>query len=299
MSSPSAPSPLSRAFHIGVRPLGVDDWIDIDARLPAYLDEKARLEQERPDDVFAAEPGTAAGQAEVLQLLGDYLPMRFPQVYRRIGERIDIVPAGRSVELGAADPPLRIAARLVAEDLILMRRDARGWRLAAGALSFPSAWTLADKFSRPMEEVHGPVPGFGAGSRHAQLISRMFDAARPSTPMLRWNWSLFGDDRLFHPEGSHASHRFGDDGSRVYLRLERQTLRKLAGTGDMLFTIRIHVDPISVLTGRPEGRAVAAELAAQLAAMSGAQLNYKGLLTDRDRLIGRLTQLADGVGQVA
>ncbi len=294
MPTLSAPAPLSKAFQIGVRPLDPADWIDVDARLPAYLAEKARLEDERPEAVFAAEPGTEAAQAEILRLLADHLPARFPEVYRRVGERIDIVPAGRSVELAAGDPPLRLAARLVAEDLILMRRDGRGWRLAAGALSFPSAWTLADKFSRPMEEVHGPVPGFGAATRNAQLINRMFDAARPDTPMLRWNWSLFGDDRLFHPEGGHPEHRFGPDGSRVFLRLERQTLRKLAGSGDLLFTIRIHVDPVAALAGRPEGRAMAAELAAQLATLEPVQLAYKGLWQDRDRLIERLARLADG-----
>lgn len=299
MSTLAAPVPLPKAFQIGVRPLDPEDWIDVDARLPAYLAEKARLEEERPDAVFAAEPGTEAGQSEVLRLLADHLPARFPGVYRRAGERLDILPADRSVDLASDAPPLRLAARLVAEDLILMRRDARGWRLAAGALSFPSAWTLADKFSRPMEEVHGPVPGFGAGTRNAQLINRMFDAARPDTPMLRWNWSLFGDDRLFHPEGGHPGHRFGPDGSRVFLRLERQTLRKLAGTGDMLFTIRIHVDPVAALAGRPEGRQVAAELAAQLATLAQGQLAYKGLWQDRDRLIDGLTRLAGGTSALA
>ena len=79
----------SRLFQIGLKPLSLADWIDVDERLPAYLREKDRLFRDRPTEVFAAEPGTDGAQREVLALLADHLPVRFPQIYRRDG-------AGRS-----------------------------------------------------------------------------------------------------------------------------------------------------------------------------------------------------------
>src|SRR5690606_16434896 len=128
----------SRLFQIGLKPLDLADWIEVDANLVAHLAEKDRLRIAHPDEVFVAEPGTEDAQAEVLALLAEHLPARYPEVYRQEGSAIEIVPAGRRVALDAPGvPPLQIAASLVQEDLILMRRGEPGWRLAAGSLSFP------------------------------------------------------------------------------------------------------------------------------------------------------------------
>ncbi|HTN40754.1 MAG TPA: heme-dependent oxidative N-demethylase subunit alpha family protein, partial [Asticcacaulis sp.] len=112
----------SKLFTIGVKPLDPTAWIDVDDRLRRYLDEKDRLAERVPDNIFVAEPNTEAAQAEVLTLLADHLPQRFPDIYQRIGPQIDIVPAFRRVRLDTPYPPLLIAGGLVQEDLVLMRR---------------------------------------------------------------------------------------------------------------------------------------------------------------------------------
>ena len=78
----------------------------------------------------------------------------------------------------------------------------------------------------------------------------------------------------------------------AFIRVERQTLRKLPVSGDILFTIRIHLDPMPVLERHAERVTLAASFAAQLAALDAAQLDYKGLAADRDRLVARLTAMA-------
>ncbi|HVX73012.1 MAG TPA: DUF3445 domain-containing protein [Devosia sp.] len=283
----------SKLFRIGLGPLDPADWIDVDDRLGADLDEKQRLWRERPAEVFAAEADTAAAQAELLALLVAHLPVRFPGHYRRDGNAMHIAPA-RVAPLAGAAPPLWIAAQLVQEDLVLLRRNEAGWRLVAASLSFPSSWALADKFGRPMDEVHAPVPGFGGGTRNADLITRMFDNLRPEAPMLRWNWSLYGDDRLFHPETADAGARRFGAGERadpVFLRSERQTLRRLPASGDIVFTIRIAVDPLTALERHSRRREIATALIAQLEALSPAELAYKGLTIERGRLLARLGEL--------
>lgn len=276
-------SPL---FKIGLKPLDLNEWIDADDLLLAYLDEKARLGSTHPEEVFAAEPGTEAAQSEVLELLAEHLPTRYPDAYVRRGEAIEIVPDGRTVDLGAA-PALRTAASLVQEDLVLMRRGDDGWRVAAGSLSFPSSWRLREKFGRPIHEVHGPVPGFGAGTRNNDLIARMFDHLQPRIPVLRWNWSIYNDDALYHPDSTAGHRLFGDD-TPVFLRVERQTLRKLPRTGDILFTIRIYVDPLACLEAQPDAARIASALAGQLLELDPEQLDYKSLTAERDRLVARL-----------
>ena len=59
----------SKLFQIGVKPLPLADWIEVDDRLAADLAEKERVSAAHPDSVFVAEPGTEQAQAEVLALL--------------------------------------------------------------------------------------------------------------------------------------------------------------------------------------------------------------------------------------
>jgi hypothetical protein len=284
----------AKLFQIGIRPLEPGEWIEADERLAADLADKERVAAGHPEAVFLAEAGTEAAQAEVLQLLSDHLVERYPNIYRRSARGIEVVPANRCVRLDAEVEPLRLAAQLVQEDLLLMRRTDAGWRLVAASLSFPSSWSLRDKFGRLLQDVHGPVPGFGPGTRNAQLMTRMFDNARPETPMVRWNWSLYGDDRLYHPETAdpHAL-RFGpgERAQSVFLRVERQTLRRLPMSGDMLFTIRIHVDPLAALEQHPDAASIAAALIEQLEALTPEQLDYKGLTLERGRLVRRLREI--------
>ena len=178
---------------------------------------------------------------------------------------------------------------------MLMRKDeTRGWHLAAASLSFPSSWTLLEKFGRSMDDVHAPVPDFGAGTRNAGLITRMFDNLRPDRSVQRMNWSLQPDGNLYHPLASHqkgARYTEEDIAVQSYVRVERQALRKLPASGDILFTIRIYLDPISALKKHPECRNLAEAFARQLEALNPAQLHYKGIMTIRDRLIEALKRL--------
>ena len=280
----------SKLFAIGLKPLDATEWIDADERLAANLMEKERLAATRWDEVFAAEPGTEAAQAEILALLVEHLPARFPDLYRREGDAMMV--AGRTVPLDGV-PPLWTAARLVPEDLVLMRRGETGWRLAAASLSFPSSWKLAEKFGRPIHEIHTPVPGFGGGTRNAELIGRMFDNMRAETPMIRWNWSVYGDAELFHPHNSPAR-RFGagERAENVFLRVERQTLRLLPQSRDIVFTIRIIVDPLAALERHSDAPRIATALIEQLLSFNAEQLDYKGMTLERDRLVARLREFA-------
>jgi len=284
---------LPQLFRIGVKPLGDDQWIDVDDKLALYLDEKDRLAKERFDDIFVAEPGTEAAQAEVLARLVDNLEEKFPESYRRNGPVLDILSTKRRIALeDQTSPPLWIAASLVQEDLVLLRKGESGWRLAAAALCFPSSWRLAEKFGRTIHEIHAPVPGFGAQTRNATIIGRMFDNLRPETPMIRWNWSLYGDDELFHPNESDA-YRFGK-GARaenVFVRAERQVLTRLRTSGDILFTIRIYIDPLDALEKQPEAVQIAQDLIDQLHELDDAQLAYKGLTEEKAQLLVRLGEL--------
>ena len=287
----------SKPFTIGLIPLQEEEWLEEDQNLVAYIDEKLSLYKSLPDKVLVEDEGTREAQNEVLALVRDHALKRYPSFYQYTDDvmtvagqrRIDLKDAGLS--------PIARAALLVQEDLVLMRKGAEGWKLAAASLCFPSAWSLLEKFRRPLNQIHRPVPGFGAGTRNAGLIERMFDNLDPARLVLRWNWSLHGDAALYHPHSNPGpGPRFGegDMRGRVWLRLERQTLRKLPQSGDILFTIRIHLNPIEMLESHPNGPALAQSLDEQLAGLTADEADYKGIGAERARLSVRLQEIATG-----
>ena len=285
---------LSRPFTIGAAPLALNTWLDPDQFLIRDLAEKAVHLRARREVVFRQTPKTDAAQAEVRDLIAAHLLAYFPQIYSRDGNIIHIAN-GPSVALdqGAA---LEAASRLIQEDLCLMRRKADGWHLVAASLCFPSSWSLAEKIGQNMAHIHAPVPGFH-GRMH-DLVGRMFDAMPVELPMLRFNWSLYGDAKLHHPETHADPERFPAHTPVIdvaHLRVERQTLRKLPESGDILFTIRIYTDPLHGLANHPRGAAVAASLREHLRSMTPEQLAYKGLSHMRERLVQGLADLCQAL----
>jgi len=281
----------SKPFTIGLMQLDPDRWIEPDDDLAYHLAEKKTLFAEHGDQVFRAEPATRDAQQEILDALAAYLPARRPEIYRRAGDVMHM--AGDRLDLADSSlPPLFRAGLLVQDDLVIMRKGENGWRIAAAFLAFPSSWSLSEKFGKVMDEVHAPVPDFAGGSRNAGLINRMFDNLSPDRFVVRWNWSVNWGYKLYRPTPQPRIETRPIPPDGAYLRVERQTLRKMPVSGDILFTIRIYLDPVTAIASQPDSSRLAASLAEQLEAMNDAQLDYKGLTEKRAGLVEMLRQIA-------
>ena len=293
-------SSKSGAFQIGLRSLGNARWIEVDEQLRSFLDEKRKLHTEIPENVFVAQDSTIDAQQEALDYLVSHLLERYPEVYRLKNGIMEVQNTGYAVSLEAAkNTPLLTAAFLVPEDLVIMRKMNDGWNLVAASVSFPSSWSLTEKFSKPMHAIHEPVPGFNEGTRNAMMIERIFDNLPVGQPVERFNWSIYGDAELYHSDrsGEFVKRSLNSADSHPHLRIERQTLHKLPKTGDILFTIRIHVDPIELLANHPDRDMVSKAFMDNISTMNSDQLAYKGIQKDRDALVSKIRTLinnADG-----
>lgn len=227
--------------HMGLRTIAEADWLVVDERRPPELAEKARLLDERHDEVFAALPGTDAVGAEVLELVRDWLTARRPGLD---------VPAPPST--GRPMHPLEQAGRLVQEDLCVMDRRDGEVRLVAASLCFPSHWRLAEKIGGSAAAIHGPVPRYREELQ--AKVDRYLDRLPADRIAQRRNWTIQDHDTLFVPTYPPVQLGIGaaDAGDRLWLRSERQTLRRLARTGAVLFTIRVQVVPLRALAARPD-----------------------------------------------
>jgi hypothetical protein len=90
-------------------------------------------------------------------------------------------------------------------------------------------------------------------------------------PVWRRNWSVHDDPTYFLPDPTPA--RAVEPPADLWLRSERQTLRRLSVPGVILFTIRTQQVPLSCLAQRPD---IAHRLAAAIDAWSPALRAYKG-----------------------
>jgi hypothetical protein len=281
-----------KPFTIGVSLLDPNDWIEPDEHLVRHLARKDELFAAGRDAVFREEPETRAAQAEVLAMLADFLPARSAEIWRRDGSHMDILPAGRTIDLDGDAPPLLTASRLVQEDLCLMRDGPGGYRLAAASLCFPSSWSLTEKFGMTLDGLHGNVPGYP--DFLAGRMARIFAHMKAEMPVKRLNWSIYTDDDLHHPQSkSRPRNWFEEEGEfSAFVRVERQTLRRLPVSGDILFTIKIYVDPLEAFRTHPDGARLALGLRDDILGMNAGQLAYKALDRGRERLVRALEAIA-------
>ena len=154
--------------------------------------------------------------------------------------------------------------------------------LAAGCVCFPSHWRLRDKIGLPAAAIHGPVPGYD--HELGTKVDTFLDRLRSGTVMKRRNWTIHESPELFAPEPPAAADP-SIPPEQLWLRSERQTLRRLPETGAVVFTIRTQQTRIAALEHRP---AVAAALASRLEAQPRELARYAGYSAHVPELIRRL-----------
>lgn len=277
-------------LQMGIKTLDLEDWIELGPDAFAQMAERRRLLMQRPADVLAALPESEPAAREGLALLVDHLLVRFPDRYERQGEAI-VDPWTGARHAVDAERPLEVVGRLVPEDVCLLADGPGGYRLVAAVLCFPSHWRLADKLGRSLDLIHGPVPGFER--QLAPAVNRFFAGIHVERPVWRLNWSLHDTAELFlPPDHRDASPSFAD-GHGWWLRVERQTLRRLPESGAVVFTIRTYVEPLSDVVREP---CAASALAARIREMPEPALLYKALAPVRAPLLAWLDQVAASGG---
>ena len=267
---------------------GDAEWFQVGESWLDDLREKRRLLLAHRDRVFVEQPASRAAQAEVLEAVVSWLEAREPGRVQVAGNRLEIPALGEVHALDGGLAPLDLAARLVQEDLCVMERRDEAWRLTAASVCFPTRWDLPSKLGRSLAEIHGTVPGYA--ERLMRSADRFFDAMSCGPVAWRSNWSLLDDPALFQPVGSgrttpNSEVTADNAGERVWLRVERQTLRRLPRSDAIVFTIRVYQSRLSALARDP---ARTWNLAGALRTMPAPLQSYKSLPAVRDAALSYL-----------
>jgi len=271
MDGPAPTDAAAFRWRLGVRPLDLRDWIELGPDAEVAIAAKATLSAQHPETVFAVLDDVEPESSEVADALVEHLRWRWPDRYG-------------DAELDESLHPLAAAARLVPEDLVLLVE--RGGRLVfgGGSVCFPNRWDLRSKLGLSMAGVHAPV-----AQLNEQLeapIDGFFERLTPERSFWRLGWGVLDTPDWYTPLDGTAAPRPVDPAPvEMFLRVERETLRRFPLTNCVLFTIRTYVTPIHAIAADPE---VARRLADTLDALPEDVRGYKDLRSTADRLIASL-----------
>lgn len=253
--------------QMGLRRLEPARWLELThPDLVEQLLKKQELMVTRPDDLLVVLPGSESAARQVQDLVSEEF----------------VLQGQPAPAYEAALHPLDATARVVREDLCLHEVVNGELVLVAGSVCFPTRWTLAEKVGHPISVIHQPVPGLAddVGDRIDSFVARL----RPGVGSWRSNWSILPTDELCLP-GHHRDLPVVDSPDQLWLRTERQTLRRLpVGTG-VLFTIGIDVQPLPIFR---MDRWASSDLADRIESMSEPFRTYKGLTSSHREIVDYL-----------
>jgi len=156
--------------------------------------------------------------------------------------------------VAGALPEAAIAAH---EDLCLLTPQSTGregeavYRLIGAAVAWPSDWHPSAKLGLPLRALHAPIAGYA--EQIATGVDRFMETLRPGPIYGRCNWFIAptGARRWLAdrpPQEAFAHVTPANAGETLFVRSERQTLRRLPKTGTILFAIGIYVEPLGRLS---------------------------------------------------
>ena len=148
---------------------------------------------------------------------------------------------------------LEEAARSVWEDMCLLAPEDNGdiYRLIGAAVAFPTDWHPADKLGLPLIGLHKPIHGYAA--QLASGVDHFMAKLKPGRIFGRCNWFVSPTRELRWidtkpPDVSFAHVTPENARETLFVRSERQTLRRLPETGAILFTIGVYVTALGQLS---------------------------------------------------
>jgi hypothetical protein len=269
MDGPAPAGPGAFRWRLGVRPLDEHDWIELGPDADAAIASKGPLLEQHRGTVFAVlDEQVRAEASEVATALLAHLRRRWPDRYL-------------DATLDPSLHPLDAAARLVPEDLVLLVERDGQLVFGGGSVCFPNRWDLVSKIGLTMAGVHRPVDRL---NEHLQApIDSFFERLTPQRSFWRLGWGVLDTADWYTPlDGTARPRPASPSPPEMFLRVERETLRRFEQTRCVLFTIRTYVTPIPSVLDRAE---VASRMAAALESLPADVRDYKDLVATSSALV--------------
>jgi len=242
--------------RLGTFALDLSDWLPKDSETSLTIDLKRKLLKSRRPEVVAVLPGGEQCAEEAAQFVGRWAG-------------VDINSSGIEA--------LVEASLLVADDLAVLQpvKQSGGDEqllLTSAVVCCPSRWVLAEKMGRDMMQVHAPVAKYA--EHLGAAVDNYFQRIAVDKPVWRSNWIIQDHPALFQPRIPASP--LVDNPNDLWIRMERQTLRRLPRTGGVLFTIRGFQQPLPEYLAR--SKTIAQNIRTLLERLPADVAQYKSVL---------------------
>tara|TARA_Y100000590_G_scaffold122454_1_gene140170 strand:+ start:13 stop:867 length:855 start_codon:yes stop_codon:yes gene_type:complete len=259
---------------VGLEPIEEADWLEIDNLFDSEIELKKKLYESYYKEIHQELDLSLKSQQELLEMLKTHLNQYHPN---------------HKFTTTETSAPLKNASLMVQEDLVLMLPKKEKYFLGAASLCAPSNWSLKEKFNGSLLELHKDVPSYEReiGNR----VNNLFNKLPNDRIFQRFNWSIYEEATLFQPAKSKSFVERSktitnkNAGDRLFIRVERQTIRRLPETKAIAFTIRVHVDPLSSIK---DDLSLVRDLKKALKNLSEGMKRYKSLGPIETPLLGWL-----------
>ncbi|PYI11240.1 hypothetical protein BO78DRAFT_457705 [Aspergillus sclerotiicarbonarius CBS 121057] len=294
---PYRPFRYGPKHHItmGMRKLSFTDWFELDNHYPSYHALKASRIASRGEKCCRTAPKALPAAYEFLAELCEYLPARYPTLFRRTETGIENIWSEETFDICTrplGEDPMQMAARLVQDDLAIMIEKPDGeYYLLAGAVLLAGFWKLEDKFGMSLSSIHthGNVPQFK--EKLEKGMGNMFRRLKCEEIYGRNNYYVQVDDGLawaksIAPEDAKETY-WATAGKSTsvegyHFRSERQTVRRLPRSGAVVFTFRTYFVPLQEIV---EEDYVPGRLASAVRSWGEDVAKYKGKEVYEDVLL--------------
>lgn len=150
-------------------------------------------------------------------LLGTYLPIRFPNMFK-LHQTVyeqgkvfmlqnlvtnELIPAKLSKDMSIELALETLGKHLDEDFLLLLPSKDESYRLEAYVTCFPSGFNTRKKLGQKLRDIHGPVPGYK--EKLEASMDRFFSKVEVGKYVKRVNWSVtMGADLYAADGGTHA-----------------------------------------------------------------------------------------------
>ncbi|EGO54973.1 hypothetical protein NEUTE1DRAFT_47078 [Neurospora tetrasperma FGSC 2508] len=213
--------------------------------------------------------GQAAVKELYTYLLGEYLPVRYPTMFRIVSSYPGcpdttfqnlITNSSSPLSPPPSDPLdcLRVIAQTVEDDFFLLLPFPKPNSLTTSEMEHkcvafmnlhPSGFSPSSKLGLPLSHIHAPVPSY---EKIGPSMERFFARLSCDKLVKRMNWAMQLHPDLYCPGGNHVHQEdletmeevteFGDEeAEKARLRVELQGVWRLRKTGAVVFGFKTYM----------------------------------------------------------
>ncbi|OTA54146.1 hypothetical protein K449DRAFT_469577 [Hypoxylon sp. EC38] len=251
--------PFRWAYHqtMSLTKLETDWWLELESTYRTRIAQRKELYAKHGESVLQWLPGSELACKELMEMVLQFLCARYPQYFVLSPDksRLENKILG-TVSIIKEKHPLLILLDNVPEDFGMVLRDPETgyYVFRSGMICSALGWNVGTKINMKLHEIHQPIPDYKEKMQFS--MDRFFSKMPTSKPIQRGSWGLEVDQPLYMPPGDpHESYRDTQDASltrsRIHLRVDWQTLRRLPLSGAVVFNFKALFTPLEELRDEP------------------------------------------------